>query len=218
VLHYTKLDHRAPSESRSFLLDAGAEYNGYAADLTRTWAANGDTEFAQLIKDVNEEQLALIGTMKAGGNYVDIHVQFHQRIAKLLRKHQIVNDMSEEAMVENDLTGPFMPHGIGHPLGLQVHDAAGFMQDDTGTHLAAPSKYPYLRCTRIMQPRMVLTIEPGIYFIESLLAPWREGQFSKHFNWQKIEALKPFGGIRIEDNVVIHENGTENMTRDLKLA
>lgn len=69
-----------------------------------------------------------------------------------------------------------------------------------------------------LQPRMVLTIEPGIYFIESLLAPWREGQFSKHFNWQKIEALKPFGGIRIEDNVVIHENSIENMTRDLKLA
>jgi len=126
--------------------------------------------------------------------------------------------MSEEAMVENDLTGPFMPHGIGHPLGLQVHDVAGFMQDDTGTHLAAPSKYPYLRCTRILEPRMVLTIEPGIYFIESLLAPWREGQFSKHFNWEKIDALKPFGGIRIEDNVVVHENGIENMTRDLKLA
>jgi Xaa-Pro dipeptidase len=80
--------------------------------------------------------------------------------------------MSEEAMVENDLTGPFMPHGIGHPLGLQVHDVAGFMQDDTGTHLAAPSKYPYLRCTRIIEPRMVLTIEPGIYFIESC---WRRG-------------------------------------------
>lgn len=65
---------------------------------------------------------------------------------------------------------------------------------------------------------MVLTIEPGIYFIESLLAPWRVGQFSKHFNWEKIEALKPYGGIRIEDNVVIHENSIENMTRDLKLA
>ena len=97
VLHYTKLDHQVPSEMRSFLLDAGAEYNGYAADLTRTWAANADTDFAQLIKDVNDEQLALIGTMKAGTSYVDYHVQFHQRIAKLLRKHQIVKDMSEEA-------------------------------------------------------------------------------------------------------------------------
>ncbi|HKS32409.1 MAG TPA: Xaa-Pro dipeptidase, partial [Enterobacteriaceae bacterium] len=218
VLHYTKLDQRAPSEIRSFLLDAGAEYNGYAADLTRTWAASGDNDYAALIKDVNEEQLALIATMKAGVNYVEYHIQFHQRIAKLLRRHQIVTDMSEEAMVEQDLTGPFMPHGIGHPLGLQVHDVAGFMQDDTGTHLAAPSKYPYLRCTRVVQPRMVLTIEPGIYFIESLLAPWRDGAFSKHFNWQKIDALKPFGGIRIEDNVVIHENSVENMTRDLKLA
>ena len=156
--------------------------------------------------------------MKAGTSYIDYHIQFHQRIAKLLRKHQLVTDMSEEAMVENDLTGPFMPHGIGHSLGLQVHDVAGFMQDDTGTHLAAPSKYPYLRCTRIIEPRMVLTIEPGIYFIESLLAPWREGPFSKHFNWQKIDAMKPFGGIRIEDNVVVHENSIENMTRDLKLA
>ncbi|XNM55292.1 Xaa-Pro dipeptidase [Escherichia coli] len=200
------------------LLDAGAEYNGYAADLTRTWSAKSDNDYAQLVKDVNDEQLALIATMKAGVSYVDYHIQFHQRIAKLLRKHQIITDTSEEAMVENDLTGPFMPHGIGHPLGLQVHDVAGFMQDDSGTHLAAPAKYPYLRCTRILQWGMVLTIEPGIYFIESLLAPWREGQFSKHFNWQKIEALKPFGGIRIEDNVVIHENNVENMTRDLKLA
>nr|CAA38501.1 unnamed protein product [Escherichia coli str. K-12 substr. W3110] len=214
VLHYTKLDHQAPEEMRSFLLDAGAEYNGYAADLTRTWSAKSDNDYAQLVKDVNDEQLALIATMKAGVSYVDYHIQFHQRIAKLLRKHQIITDMSEEAMVENDLTGPFMPHGIGHPLGLQVHDVAGFMQDDSGTHLAAPAKYPYLRCTRILQPGMVLTIEPGIYFIESLLAPWREGQFSKHFNWQKIEALKPFGGIRIEDNVVIHENNVENMTRE----
>lgn len=218
VLHYTTLEHRAPSEMRSFLLDAGAEYNGYAADLTRTWAANGDSEFAELVKEVNEEQLALIATLKAGVRYTDYHVQFHQRIAKLLRRHQIVTDISEEAMVENDLTGPFMPHGLGHPLGLQVHDVAGFMQDENGTHLAAPSKYPYLRCTRVLAPRMVLTIEPGLYFIESLLKTWREGPYSKHFNWQKIEALKPYGGIRIEDNVVIYENSIENMTRDLKLA
>jgi Xaa-Pro dipeptidase len=142
----------------------------------------------------------------------------HHRIAKLLKAHKLVVDISEDAMVEQNLTGPFLPHGLGHPLGLQVHDVAGFMQDDTGTHLAAPSQYPYLRCTRMLEPGMVLTIEPGLYFIDSLLLPWREGQFSKHFAWDRIDAMKPFGGIRIEDNIVIHDNRIENMTRDLKLA
>jgi Xaa-Pro dipeptidase len=81
VLHYTKLDHRAPA-SAQLLTGCRAEYNGYAADLTRTWAAHGDNDFAHLIKDVNDEQLALISTMKAGTSYVDYHIQFHQRIAK----------------------------------------------------------------------------------------------------------------------------------------
>lgn len=218
ILHYTQLDHLPPEQSRSFLLDAGTEYNGYAADLTRTYAAHGDSEFAQLIKDMNSEELALIGTMKAGVRYTEYHQQMHQRLARLLVKHQLIKGLSEEAIVANDLTGPFMPHGIGHPLGLQVHDVAGFMQDDSGTHLAAPRQYPWLRCTRIMEPRMVVTIEPGLYFIDSLLAPWREGKFSQHFDWGRIDALKPYGGIRIEDNIVIHPHSVENMTRDLKLA
>ena len=218
ILHYTTLQHQPPAEMRSFLIDAGAEYNGYAADLTRTYSAKSDNDFAALIKDLNNEQQGLIGTIKPGVRYTDYHVQMHQRIARILKTHNIVVDISEEAMVEQDLTGPFLPHGLGHPLGLQVHDVGGFQQDENGTHLAASSQYPYLRCTRIVQPGMVLTIEPGIYFIESLLAPWREGKFGKHFNWDKIEALKPFGGIRIEDNIVIHDNRIENMTRDLKLA
>ncbi|BES86681.1 Xaa-Pro dipeptidase [Pectobacterium araliae] len=218
VLHYTQLDHQVPSDVRSFLIDAGAEYNGYAADLTRTYSAQSDGAFALLIKDLNQEMLSLIDTVQAGVRYTDYHIQMHQRIAKLLKSHQLVRDISEEAMVEQGLTSPFLPHGLGHPLGLQVHDVAGFMQDDRGTHLAAPSQHPYLRCTRVLEPGMVMTIEPGIYFIESLLAPWREGELSQYFDWQKIEALKLFGGIRIEDNIVIHEGRVENMTRDLNLA
>ncbi|MTD29309.1 Xaa-Pro dipeptidase [Erwinia sorbitola] len=218
VLHYTKLDHQTPEQRRSFLIDAGAEYNGYAADLTRSYAASDKSEYAQLIKDMNAEELALIATMKAGVRYTEYHQQMHFRIASLLLKHQLVQGISAEAMIKEDITGPFMPHGIGHPLGLQVHDVAGFMQDDQGTHLAAPAQYPYLRCTRMLEPGMVLTIEPGIYFIDSLLAPWRAGKFSHYFDWAKIDALKPYGGIRIEDNVVIHANGVENMTRDLHLA
>ncbi|GKW18002.1 Xaa-Pro dipeptidase [Pectobacterium carotovorum subsp. carotovorum] len=218
VLHYTQLDHQVPSDVRGFLIDAGAEYNGYAADLTRTYSAQSDGAFALLIKDLNQEMLSLIDTVQAGVRYTDYHIQMHQRIAKLLKSHQLVRDISEEAMVEQGLTSAFLPHGLGHPLGLQVHDVAGFMQDDRGTHLAAPSQHPYLRCTRVLEPGMVMTIEPGIYFIESLLASWREGELSQHVDWQKIEALKPFGGIRIEDNIVIHEGRVENMTRDLNLA
>lgn len=218
VLHYTKLDQQLPEKRRSFLIDAGAEYHGYAADLTRSYAANEGSDYAQLIKDMNKEELELIATMKAGVRYTEYHQQMHYRIASLLLKHQLVNGLTAEAMVKEDLTGPFMPHGIGHSLGLQVHDVAGFMQDDRGTHLAAPQQYPYLRCTRVLEPGMVLTIEPGIYFIDSLLAPWRAGKFSQYFDWAKIDEMKAYGGIRIEDNVVIHKNSVENMTRDLHLA
>lgn len=218
VLHYTVLDHQPPEQIRSFLLDAGAEYNGYAADLTRSYAMQPESEFAALVADMNKEELALIDTLKTGVRYSDYHQQMHQRIARLLLKYDLVQGLSEEALVADDLTGPFMPHGLGHPLGLQVHDVAGFMQDDRGTHLAAPAQYPYLRCTRMLEPRMVLTIEPGIYFIDSLLAPWREGRFSQYFNWSRIDAFTPYGGIRIEDNVVFHDDSVENMTRDLNLA
>ncbi|UGJ07920.1 M24 family metallopeptidase (plasmid) [Escherichia coli] len=132
VLHYTKLDHQAPEEMRSFLLDAGAEYNGYAADLTRTWSAKSDNDYAQLVKDVNDEQLALIATMKAGVSYVDYHIQFHQRIAKLLRKHQIITDMSEEGWSKTISPDRLCRTVSAIRWGLQVHDVAGFMQDDSG--------------------------------------------------------------------------------------
>ncbi len=218
VLHYTRLDHQPPAKRHSFLIDAGAEYLGYAADLTRSYAAQSKTRYAEMVAAMNKEELALIATLKAGVRYTDYHLQMHQRIARLLLKFELVQGLSEETLVAENLTGPFMPHGLGHPLGLQVHDVAGFMQDDSGTHLAAPSQYPYLRCTRVLQPGMVLTIEPGFYIIDSLLAPLRSGKFSQHFDWQAIDALKPYGGIRIEDNVVIHASRIENMTRDLHLA
>ncbi len=218
VLHYNTLRQKTPSEIRSFLIDAGAEYNGYAADITRTYSAKSNNDFASLIKDLNEEQQAIIGTIKAGTRYSDYHLNMHRRIARILKKHDIIHGISEEGMVEKGLTIPFFPHGLGHPLGLQVHDVAGFMQDDSGTHLAAPVMHPYLRCTRILEPRMVLTIEPGIYFIETLLAQWRESEDSQHFDWKKIDMLKSYGGIRIEDNIVIHDGKIENMTRDLQLS
>ncbi|MGV3346661.1 Xaa-Pro dipeptidase [Enterobacteriaceae bacterium LUAb1] len=217
ILHYTSLEQQVPDEIRSFLLDAGAEYNGYAADLTRTYTVHAESEFAALIQDMHAQELALIATLKAGVCYIDYHEQMYQRLAKILKKHDLVRDISTEAMLKAHLITPFMPHGLGHFLGLQVHDVAGFMQDDKGTNMPAPMQYPWLRCTRVLEPRMVLTIEPGLYFIDSLLNPWREGEYAHYFNWQKIDNLKSYGGIRIEDNVVIHRERVENMTRDLNL-
>ncbi len=217
VLHYTKFDYEAPVQSYSFLLDAGAEYNGYAADITRTYAASPESEFAALIAEMNAEQLALIDTLKTGVSYTEYHLQMQQRIAHILLKFGLIKGLSEEALIAENITATFMPHGIGHPLGLQVHDVAGFMQDDKGSHLDAPDHYPWLRCTRILEPGMVMTIEPGIYFIDSLLAPWRESCLSQHFNWSQIDGFKPYGGVRIEDNVIFHDNRVENMTRDLNL-
>ncbi|WP_159567435.1 Xaa-Pro dipeptidase [Budvicia diplopodorum] len=218
VLHYTKLDQQPPAEFHSFLVDAGAEYNGYAADLTRTYARYKDSDFGLLIRDLNNEQLALIATMEQGVNFTDYNLQMHHRIAKLLKKFELIVDMSEEDIVETGISYTFFPHGLGHPLGLQVHDVAGFMQDDTGTHVAAPQNFPALRCTRVLEPGMVLTIEPGLYFIDTLLAQWRGGQFNANFNWLRIDQFRPYGGIRIEDNVVIRKDRIENMTRDLKLS
>lgn len=217
ILHYTQLQQQAPTKRRSFLLDAGAQYQGYAADVTRTYAANRNSDFAALIIDLDQQHQALIATMKVGVRYLEYHCQMHQRLAGILKRHHILRDISVEAAVAQGLTTPFLPHGLGHPLGLQVHDVAGFMQDDQGTHLAPPSLHPYLRCTRVMEPGMVMTVEPGLYFIDTLLTPWREGKLSQYFNWSRIDSLRPYGGIRIEDNVIFHEQRVENMTRDLSL-
>jgi len=91
------------------------------------------------------------------------------------------------------------------------------MADDTGAHQAPPEGHPFLRCTRLIEKNQVFTIEPGLYFIDSLLGDLAQTDNKQFINWEKVEALKPFGGIRIEDNIIVHEDSLENMTRDLHL-
>lgn len=91
------------------------------------------------------------------------------------------------------------------------------MADERGTHVASPEQHPFLRCTRLIEPSMVFTIEPGLYFIDSLLADLQQTAHGKLLNWQKIDAFRGFGGIRIEDNIIVHRERNENMTRELQL-
>ena len=94
-------------------------------------------------------------------------------------------------MVESGVSATFFPHGLGHLIGLQVHDIGGQFANASGMPNPPPEAHPFLRSTRNMEPTMAFTIEPGLYFIETLLKAQRDGDCRSAFNWSKIEAMKP---------------------------
>ena len=212
VLHYQYQRAERPSEHRTFLIDAGADCDGYAADITRTYA-NGDAAFAALVDAVDRVQLDLASQVRAGQDYAALHLDCHRQLGGVLRDLDLVR-ASPEAQVETGLTSTFFPHGLGHLLGLQVHDVAGHQRDDTGGTRARPDGHPYLRLTRTLAPGMAVTIEPGLYFIDTLLAKLRAGAHANVVNWSAVDHLRKFGGVRIEDDVVCTEGEPENLTRD----
>lgn len=211
ILHYMVYDTSLPAEHRSFLIDAGASFHGYAADITRTYAYQQDA-FAELISQLNSLTLSLVDELKPGVEYTQIHKLAHQGIARVLSESGVVNLTAEDCLAQG-ITRTFFPHGIGHFLGLQVHDVGGLVADDRGTPGPAPDEHPFLRCTRTVEARQVFTIEPGLYFIESLLADLKASELSKFINWNVVDQFRPYGGIRVEDNIIVHRDGNENMTR-----
>lgn len=212
ILHYMVLEKDAPKESRSFLIDAGASFHGYAADITRTYASQSN-RFNDLIKCMDNVTTSLVDKLAPGVEYGDVHVAAHEMIGNIISDFGIAN-LSGQDIVEQGITKTFFPHGIGHFLGLQVHDVAGHVADDRGTPKPPPEAHPFLRTTRMIEARQVFTIEPGLYFIDSLLADLKGSEKSKYMNWDIIDSFRPFGGIRIEDNIIVHRDRNENMTRD----
>ena len=213
VLHYQHLDRRAlaASDRRSFLIDAGAEFAGYACDITRTYSY-ADDEFGALVEGMHKVQLALCSQVRDRVDYATIHLDAHVRIADLLHEAGIIT-ISGATALASGLSGVFFPHGVGHLLGLQVHDVAGFMVSPEGDQKARPEGHPNLRLTRTLAPGFVVTIEPGLYFIDALLDQARTSAHSQHINWNQVERLRPCGGIRIEDNVACTAGDPENLTR-----
>jgi Xaa-Pro dipeptidase len=211
VLHYQNQERRAPAQQRSFLIDAGAESAGYAADVTRTYSAAND-DFAALIDGMQTLQQSLCAQVRPGVDYAGIHLDAHRQIAALLRASGVIKAAADDA-VASGLSGVFFPHGVGHLLGLQVHDVAGFMVSADGKHKARPPGHANLRLTRTLEPGFVVTIEPGLYFIDALLNEARASTHAAAINWQRVDEFKPYGGIRIEDNVVCTTGEPENLTR-----
>jgi Xaa-Pro dipeptidase len=212
VLHYQHLERTAPAVLRSFLIDAGAQYRGYASDITRTYAA-APSRFADLVEALDAAQRLLCTEIVAGRDYREVHLSAHRILGDVMQRIGLTK-VPGQAALELGVSSVFFPHGIGHLLGLQVHDVGGVMGDTLGHERRRPEGHPYLRLTRMLEPGVVVTVEPGIYMIDSLLAAAHADSRRAHINWAVVDELKPFGGIRIEDNVATTSSTPENMTRD----
>ena len=213
ILHYTDLERRRHSagETWSFLIDAGASHNGYFSDITRTWA-HADGEFNDLIAGFDRLQLELVDSLSVGMSYVDLHILAHLKIAEFLKATDFIFCDPETAL-DTGISSTFYPHGLGHLLGLQVHDIGGHQSSEAGEIKEPPEAHPFLRLTRVLEPGYCVTIEPGVYFIDLLLNKLFQTKHKPLVNWSKVEAFKKFGGIRIEDDIVLGRQGVNNLTR-----
>uniref|UniRef100_A0AC34RIU0 Aminopeptidase P N-terminal domain-containing protein n=1 Tax=Panagrolaimus sp. JU765 TaxID=591449 RepID=A0AC34RIU0_9BILA len=197
------------------LFDMGPEYNCYGSDVTCSFPCNGKfTEQQKTIYNaVWAAHQAIFSAAKPGIRWTDMHILAEKVILTHLKAAGILQGDIDE-MVRNRLGAIFMPHGLGHFLGLEVHDVGGYLGD------ALPrSNLPglkNLRTTRTLEERMVITIEPGCYFVDTLLnQALNSSVLSEYFNKTVLEQYRNFGGVRIEDDVVIWQNGVENLSGSL---
>jgi Xaa-Pro dipeptidase len=211
ILHYWGRDtNRLPTDKRhSFLIDAGATYNGYAADICRTYAYN-DGLFADMVAALDSVQQGICSQLKVGSSYSDSADRAFRQLAILLKDFGIVNIEPDSAFVLY-LIKYFRPHNVSHFLGLHVHYVGGNLADFRGTLI--DSNEPKHKMRRPIEANQILTVEPGIYFIDILLKSLAKSEHRNVIGWDRIEQLKPYGGMRIEDNILITTDGPVNLTR-----
>jgi Xaa-Pro dipeptidase len=212
TLHYQLLERAAPALRHNLLIDAGSTCRGYASDITRTWPAQPGGVFATLVRRLDAVQQGLCRAVRPGLDWRELHLRAHHEVAGLLREAGVLR-LTAETAVAQGVSAAFLPHGLGHLLGLQVHDVGGKRDRPGDEPIPAPAGHPSLRMTRRLEVGFVVTVEPGIYFIPSLLGKLREGPFSGHVDWSLVDTLLPCGGVRIEDDVHVTPDGQENLTR-----
>jgi Xaa-Pro dipeptidase len=201
---YGRRSARRPAES--LLLDAGAGFQGYCSDVTRTFVKGSGaaaSTFADLVARTERMQQKLCGEARPGMPYERLHERAHEEVGEILTGLGIARMSAAEA-VSSGVTRAFFPHGLGHSLGLQCHDVGC-------AELKPKPENPFLRNTTVIAPGQVFTIEPGIYFIDMLLAPLRPSE--SRIDWKLVGELAQLGGVRIEDDVRVRDGGIENLTR-----
>ena len=212
--------HGSPSlnlleSGRLALCDAGAEtVNNYCSDNTRTYPVSGkftqrQLEIYSIVEECHDHALEVA---KPGVKYMDVHFSVCKLMTERLKEIGLMKGDTEEA-VRAGAHAMFLPHGLGHMMGMDVHDMEALGQihvgfdketrpilDQFGTNA--------LRMGRRLEEGFVVTDEPGIYFIPALIDDWRASGHCKEFlNFELLETYKDFGGIRIEDDILITKNG-----------
>ena len=206
--------HRKLKEGDLLLCDIGAESTmGYAGDITRTYAVGKSfsQQQAEIYDLVLKAEVDSIKAVKPGVKYLDVHLGAAKIIAEGLQQIGLMKGNVEDAVAQG-AHALFFPHGLGHMIGLDVHDLEGYGENNVGyDETVQRSKQfgtAYLRMARALEPGFVITVEPGIYFIPELIDQWQsEGKFTDFINYDKVQSYKNFTGIRVEDNVLVTDNG-----------
>ena len=213
ILHGSPGD-RALREGDLVLIDAGPEIRGYASDVTRTFPVSA--AFSPLQRELYElvltAQREAIAAVRPGVEYKQLHLQAGATIAQGLVDAGILRGAPDD-LVAQDAHALFFPHGLGHMLGLSTHDCGGYLE---GRVPEDRFGLAWLRADLPLAPGYVVTIEPGIYFIPALLTDAeRRERHRGNVVWERVDQLLDFGGIRIEDDVLVTEDGCEVLSAAL---
>lgn len=196
------------------IIDSGCETEtGYASDITRTLPVGGkfDSRQRAVYETVLDMQLAAIAMIRPGISYRSIHLKSCEILVERLKQMNLMKGGAGDAVAAG-AHALFFPHGLGHMMGLDVHDMEDlgetYVGYDKATRRSQQFGLAYLRLAKKLEPGHVLTVEPGIYFIPALIDQWRAEKKSAAFiNYAEVDKYRKFGGIRIEDNVLVTSKG-----------
>ncbi|MBP7461455.1 MAG: aminopeptidase P family protein [Candidatus Delongbacteria bacterium] len=221
VFHNTHHENQL-RQGHLILMDMGAESpEFYASDITRTYPVGGrfSTRRRDIYQVVLQAQLHAIRRIGPGIPYRDIHLEAAVVIVDGLKELGLMQGNTEEAVMAG-AHALFFPHGLGHMLGLDVHDMENLGEDRVGYNdqiqRSRQFGLSYLRLAKPLQPGYVLTVEPGLYFIPALIDHWRAtGRFTEFIQYSRLDDYRTFGGIRIEDDVVVTPTGCRVLGRPI---